>query len=90
MERSCAQTNRRLAGSTDASSQNDHLAKEQLENINPDVVVIKPCGFKLDQTIRDLDVLKETVPWERWDIFHTDNIFLVDGNAYFKTSGYRI
>jgi len=63
---------------------------EQLESINPDVVVVKPCGFKLDQTVRDLDVLKETVPWQRWDIFQTDNIFLVDGNAYFNRPGPRI
>ena len=64
--------------------------KEQLRSVDPDVIVVKPCGFKLDQTIRDLDVLKETVPWERWDIFQTDNIFLVDGNAYFNRPGPRI
>ena len=64
--------------------------KEQLRGINPEVVVVKPCGFKLDQTVRELDALKETVPWEEWDVFQTDNIFLVDGNAYFNRPGPRI
>lgn len=64
--------------------------KEQLEGIQPDVVVVKPCGFKLDQTVRELDALRESIPWEQWEIFRTDNIFLVDGNAYFNRPGPRI
>ncbi|GJL79279.1 MAG: cobalamin-binding protein [Nitrospinaceae bacterium] len=64
--------------------------QEQLRSIDPDVVVVKPCGFKLDQTVRDFGTLKEAIPWEQWEIFRTDNIFLVDGNAYFNRPGPRI
>lgn len=64
--------------------------KDQLRQVEPDVVVIKPCGFKLDQTLRELDILRETIPWESWKLFQTRDVFLVDGNAYFNRPGPRI
>ena len=63
---------------------------KNLTEINPDVLVIKPCGFKLDQTLRELDTLKANIPWEGWIAHRDGNIFIVDGNAYFNRSGPRI
>ena len=64
--------------------------RKNLAEINPDVVVIKPCGFKLDQTVQELDTLKANIPWEGWTAYQKNNIFIVDGNAYFNRSGPRI
>ena len=61
-----------------------------LAEINPDVVIIKPCGFKLDQALQELGTLKANIPWERWTAHQNNNIFIVDGNAYFNRSGPRI
>ncbi len=61
-----------------------------LEKIDPEVVVIKPCGFKLDQTIRELDVIRENIPWKNWRAYKNNKMFLVDGNAYFNRPGPRI
>ena len=63
---------------------------ENLVEINPDVVVIKPCGFKLDQTLQELETLKKNIPWDGWVAQQKNNIFIVDGNAYFNRSGPRI
>lgn len=64
--------------------------KDNLAKINPDVVIIKPCGFKLDQTLREIDTLKDNIPWGDWAAYQNSNIFIVDGNAYFNRSGPRI
>lgn len=63
---------------------------ENLVEINPDVVIIKPCGFKLDQTLQELETLKKNIPWDGWVAQQKNNIFIVDGNAYFNRSGPRI
>ncbi len=62
----------------------------ELDTINPDVVIVKPCGFKLGQTIRELDRLKACAPWDNWKATQNGNVFLVDGNAYFNRPGPRI
>jgi len=61
-----------------------------LKKIDPEVVIIKPCGFKLDQTIRELDVIRENIPWKNWRAYKNNKMFLVDGNAYFNRPGPRI
>ncbi len=66
------------------------VTRENLNDINPDVVIVKPCGFKLDQTLRELETLKENVPLESWTACRDNNIFIVDGNAYFNRPGPRI
>ena len=60
--------------------------REDLEKNEPDVVVIKPCGYKLEQTLKELELLKKQLPdWEK-----SPRIYLVDGNSYFNRPGPRI
>ena len=60
--------------------------REDLEKIEPDVVVIKPCGYKLEQTLKELELLKKQLPdWRK-----SPRIYLVDGNSYFNRPGPRI
>jgi len=60
--------------------------REDLEKIEPDVVVIKPCGYKLEQTLKELELLKKQLPdWQK-----PPRIYLVDGNSYFNRPGPRI
>jgi len=60
--------------------------REDLEKIEPDVVVIKPCGYKLEQTLKELELLKKQLPdWKK-----PPRTYLVDGNSYFNRPGPRI
>jgi iron complex transport system substrate-binding protein len=60
--------------------------REDLVRIEPDVVVVKPCGYKLDQTLKELELLREQLP----DWKNPPRIYLVDGNSYFNRPGPRI
>ncbi len=59
---------------------------EDLAKIEPDVVVVKPCGYKLEQTLKELELLKQQLP--EWS--QPPRIYLVDGNSYFNRPGPRI
>lgn len=64
--------------------------REALTKINPDVVIVKPCGYKLDQTLKEMDLLKTQIPWQDWEAKLGTRFYLVDGNSYFNRPGPRI
>ncbi|QPJ63629.1 MAG: ABC transporter substrate-binding protein [Candidatus Nitronauta litoralis] len=63
------------------------LNAEQLQSIDPEVVVVKPCGFNLDQLIGEIDRLKQQVPWQNWTASREQQFYFVDGNRYFNRPG---
>ncbi|MBC8043363.1 MAG: ABC transporter substrate-binding protein, partial [Rhizobacter sp.] len=63
---------------------------EQITAENPDVIVVSPCGFKLDQTERDLHLLTSKPAWRGLNAVQQGRVFLADGNEYFNRSSYRI
>jgi iron complex transport system substrate-binding protein len=61
------------------------LGPEALAALDPDVVLVKPCGFPLGRTLEELEVLREALP-RRWRA----RVYVADGNAYFNRPGPRI
>ncbi len=66
------------------------LEREELAALDPDVVLIKPCGFDLERTAGELELLRSNLPWERWAAVRTGRIFVADGSAYFNRPGPRL
>lgn len=66
------------------------LNDDDLAGLDPDVVVVKPCGFNLERTMEEIDQLPAYLPWNDWRAVEAGRVFLVDGNAYFNRSGPRI
>lgn len=66
------------------------LALAQLAALDPDVVLVKPCGFPLARTLDELPVLRESLPWSSWRAVREGRVYVADGNAYFNRSGPRI
>lgn len=63
------------------------ISSQQLQALEPDVVVIKPCGFSLARTLIEQDVI------ERQVLHHLPSgvrVYLTDGNAYFNRPGPRL
>jgi iron complex transport system substrate-binding protein len=57
----------------------------RLAALDPDVVVVKPCGFSLRRTLEETDVLRDALP-RTWRA----RTYVADGNAYFNRPGPRI
>jgi iron complex transport system substrate-binding protein len=66
------------------------LSLEALRALDPEVVVIKPCGFTLARTMAEVDVLRATLPWDAWRAVREGRVYAADGNAYFNRPGPRI
>jgi iron complex transport system substrate-binding protein len=61
------------------------LDLEALRRLDPEVVLVKPCGFPLQRTLDELHVLREALPGS-WRA----RVYLADGNAYFNRPGPRM
>jgi iron complex transport system substrate-binding protein len=75
------------------TSPGDHaptLDAAALRELAPDVVVVKPCGFRLERTVAELDVLRSVLADARWPATRTGDVWLADGNAFFNRPGPRI
>lgn len=66
------------------------LTGEQLAGLDPDVVVVKPCGFPLERTLKELSVLRDVLPWDSWRAAAEGRVYVADGNAFFNRPGPRI
>jgi iron complex transport system substrate-binding protein len=64
------------------------LATPQLAALDPEVLVIKPCGFDRERTLAELTTLRQTLPWSAWG--PRRRVYVADGNAYFNRPGPRI
>jgi iron complex transport system substrate-binding protein len=66
------------------------LPKDKLAELEPDVVLIKPCGFSLERTLAELSLLPEVLPWDSWRAVAEGRVYVADGSAYFNRPGPRI
>ncbi len=56
------------------------LTRAELEASTPEVVLVKPCGYDLARTEREVALLRDALPWEPWAEAGT-HVYLTDGNA---------
>jgi iron complex transport system substrate-binding protein len=66
------------------------LAAGELASLEPDVVLIKPCGFDLERTLSERSLVARALPWDRWRAVREGRVFVTDGNAFFNRSGPRL
>jgi iron complex transport system substrate-binding protein len=66
------------------------LGLGELRALDPDVVLVKPCGFGLEQTLAERRLIADGLPWASWRAVREGRVFVADGNAYFNRSGPRI
>lgn len=66
------------------------LDRDQLAELRPDVVLVKPCGFDLERTAREADLLRELVGAMPWPAAETGRVHVTDGNAFFNRPGPRL
>lgn len=84
----------RLAGGIDLLGEegkhSDWLRWEQLIAADPDLVVVFPCGFGLQEIHRDLHHLTSNAGWRSLRAVRNGDVFLIDGNQYLNRPGPRL
>jgi len=66
------------------------LSWDDLAAAAPDVIILMPCGFKLEQTQRELPRVMQHPQWSRLPAVRNQRVYAVDGNAYLNRPGPRI
>ena len=61
-----------------------------LQASDPDVILIALCGFDVERSIQDVDLLRDSAEWNSLRAVRNGQVYISDGNAYFSRSGPRL
>jgi iron complex transport system substrate-binding protein len=83
-----------MAGGTNlfgrAGEHSPWMKFEELAGADPDTILLCPCGFDMERTLKELPVLAENPAWACLQAIKLKNVFVADGNQYFNRPGPRI
>ncbi len=63
---------------------------EVLAAVDPDVILVCPCGLRLDEAIRETMKLREQVWWRELRAVRGGKVGVIDGNQMFSRPGPRL
>ncbi|WP_427161894.1 cobalamin-binding protein [Aliinostoc sp. HNIBRCY26] len=67
-----------------------HLQWETLLISDPDVIIFMPCGFDLNRTRQEAELLTQHPDWQKLHAMKSGRVYITDGNAYFNRPGPRL
>lgn len=57
---------------------------------DPDVMVVMPCGFSIERTMKEMNLLLELPGFAELSAVKNNRLYIADGNQYFNRPGPRI
>ena len=64
---------------------------EEIENENPDVMILMPCGFDVQRTVSEYEkYLKNDLRWNELRAVKERKVFAVDANSFFSKPSIRV
>jgi iron complex transport system substrate-binding protein len=82
-----------LAGGTpllaSAGGHGHAIDARTLDEMDPDVVFVAACGFGVERTLEESDVLRARLP-SHWRAVRERRVYIADGNAFFNRPGPRL
>lgn len=63
---------------------------EKVLEFAPEVIVLMPCGFEAERTLKEIHLLYQLPGWSNLPAVQKGNVFAVNGSAYFNRSGPRL
>lgn len=63
---------------------------DQVRDADPDYLIVAPCGYDLERTIREVPLLEALPGWANLRAVRQGRVALADGNKYFNRSGTTI
>lgn len=73
-----------------AGEKSVRIAWEQVAAVDPEVIVLMPCGFHLEETVAQFRAMELPPEWERLSAVRSGEVYAVDGTAYFSRPGPRL
>jgi len=60
---------------------------QDVQGADPEMLVIAPCGFALERTLKEFHYLESLAGWSELRAVREGKVAFADGNAYFNRSG---
>lgn len=67
-----------------------YIRWEDIQQQDPDVIVVMPCGFSIERTMKEVNLLLQLPSFTELKAVKNDRFYIVDGNQYFNRPGPRI
>jgi iron complex transport system substrate-binding protein len=74
----------------EAGKHSPFIKWEAIQNANPDVIIVMPCGFSIERTMREIDLLLNLPGFTELNAVKNNRLYIADGNQYFNRPGPRI
>lgn len=62
---------------------------DELIEFNPEKIILMPCGFDVERTLREAKLLNNIIKWKSLDAVQKNEVYAVNANAYFSKPGPR-
>jgi iron complex transport system substrate-binding protein len=66
------------------------IPSEQLRDADPEHLIVAPCGFNLQRSLREQGVLERHPWWRDLQAVRKGNVSFADGNLFFNRSGMTV
>ena len=63
---------------------------EDIAAADPDIIVLMPCGFSMDRTLKEVNILLQQPGFADLKAVKNNRLYITDGNQYFNRPGPRI
>jgi iron complex transport system substrate-binding protein len=74
----------------EAGKQSPFIQWQDIQQANPDIIVVMPCGFSIERTMKEMNILLELPGFADLSAVKNNRLYLADGNQYFNRPGPRI
>ncbi|AMR31338.1 cobalamin-binding protein [Mucilaginibacter sp. PAMC 26640] len=75
---------------TQAGSHSPYVNWEEIRLENPDIIILMPCGFPIERTMREIDLLLQLPGFSELKAVKNNRVYIADGSQYFNRPGPRI
>jgi iron complex transport system substrate-binding protein len=63
---------------------------DAVTDVDPEMLLLMPCGFHLAETVEEWDRTPRPASWEQIEAVGRRQVFAVDGSSYFSRPGPRV
>jgi iron complex transport system substrate-binding protein len=78
-----------ISGLSSTGEPSRRMDIDEAVQLDPDIIVLMPCGFDIEQTLKELPVLARNEKWKSLQAVKNGDVYAVNANAYFSKPGPR-
>jgi iron complex transport system substrate-binding protein len=74
----------------EAGAHSPEISWQKVQQINPDIVTVIPCGYAIEQTLSEISTLTSLEGWDELRAVKNKQVYIADGDHYFNRPGPRL